>query len=195
MLCTFISGIFRLHNFMVRNITVCTIRKTRLALTSVLGPFGVHLLKFILPTRCIDALFGARIPFQSLVQSPEDNPDSSPPVQSPVMFTKVIERPWEIDTRDLPIFILWHQKRLVFLLNLALFRLVGLSKQKIIESSLTAFTGCPFALVFTCTSSECVNCQGKSKSLTGKTIRSRKKAHGKGKSLTAKTNSLSAKAN
>ena len=30
---------------------------------------------------CIDALFGVRIPFQSLVQSPEGNPDSSPPVQ------------------------------------------------------------------------------------------------------------------
>ena len=36
------------------------------------------------PPRCIDALFGVRIPFRSLVHSPEVNPDSSPPVQSPV---------------------------------------------------------------------------------------------------------------
>ena len=84
----------------------------------------------------------------------------------------VILGPWEIDTRDLPIFILRHQKRLVFLLQLALFRLVGLSKRKIIEPSLTAFTGFPFALVFTCTFSECVNCQVKRKSLTAKGIRS-----------------------
>ena len=34
--------------------------------------------------------------------------------------------------------------------HLALFRLVGLSKRKIIEPSLTAFTGFSFALVFTC---------------------------------------------
>ena len=44
---------------------------------------------------------------------------------------------------------LW--KHLVFLLHLALFRLVGLSKRKIIEPSLTAFIGFPFALVFTFT--------------------------------------------
>ena len=37
-----------------------------------------------LTPQCIDALFGVRIPFQSLIQSPEGNPDSSPPVQSPV---------------------------------------------------------------------------------------------------------------
>ena len=47
------------------------------------------------------------------------------------MFTQVTERPWEIDTRDLPIFILWLRslktpETLVFLLHLALFRLVGL---------------------------------------------------------------------
>ena len=72
------------------------------------------------------------------------------------MFTQVTERPWEIDIRNLPIFILRHQKRLVFLLRLALFRLVGLSKRKIIEPSLTTFTGFPFALVFICTFSECV---------------------------------------
>ena len=36
------------------------------------------------PLRCIDALFGVRIPFRSLVHNPEVNPDSSPPVQSPV---------------------------------------------------------------------------------------------------------------
>ena len=35
--------------------------------------------------------------FQSVAQSPEGNPDSSPPVQSPVQLTQVAERPWEID--------------------------------------------------------------------------------------------------
>ena len=49
--------------------------------------------------RCIDALFGVRIPFQSLVQGPELNPDSSPPVESPVMFTQVKERPLEQQKR------------------------------------------------------------------------------------------------
>ena len=34
--------------------------------------------------------------------------------------------------------------------HLALFRLVGLSKRKIIEPSLATFTGFPFALLFTC---------------------------------------------
>ena len=48
------------------------------------------------------------------------------------MFTQVTE-----------LFILRHQKRLVFLLHLALFRLVGLSKRKIIKPPLTAFTGFP----------------------------------------------------
>ena len=33
---------------------------------------------------CIDALFGVSIPFQSLVQSTEGNPESRSPVQSPV---------------------------------------------------------------------------------------------------------------
>ena len=59
------------------------------------------------------------------------------------MFTQVTEGPWEIETRDLPIFMTTPG-------HLALFRLVGLSKRKIIEPSLTAFTGFPFALVFTC---------------------------------------------
>ena len=61
-------------------------------------------------------------------------------VQSRVqsMFTQVTERLWEIETRDLPMTASSH---------LALFRLVGLSKRKIIEPSLTAFTGFPFALV------------------------------------------------
>ena len=39
---------------------------------------------FYTETPCIDALFGVRIPFQSLVQSPEGNPNSCPSVQSPV---------------------------------------------------------------------------------------------------------------
>ena len=54
--------------------------------------------------RCMDALFGVRILFRNVVQSPEVIPDSIPPIQSPVMFTQVTERPWEIDTR-VPIFI------------------------------------------------------------------------------------------
>ena len=53
-----------------------------------------------------------------------------------------------------------------------------------IESSLTAFTGFAFALVFICTLSECVTLRwpttvtanGKSKSLTAKAFRSRKTA-------------------
>ena len=94
---------------------------------------------FYSDTRCIDALCGVRIPFQSLAQSPKGNPDSSPPVQSPV----------NVYTSHSPIFILRLQKRLVFLLYLALFWLVGLLKRKIIEPSLAAFTGFPFALVFT----------------------------------------------
>ena len=77
-----------------------------------------------LTPRCIDALFGIRIPFQSLAQSPKGNPDSSP--ESSHVYTS-----------HSPIL----QKRLVFLLHLALFRLLGLSKRKIIEPSLTAFTG------------------------------------------------------
>ena len=71
-----------------------------------------------------------------------------------------------------------------------------LSKRKIIEPSLTAFTGCPFALVFICTFSESRACNrltvtqkqithGKSNLLTAKAI-----THSKSKSLTAKTNSL-----
>ena len=67
--------------------------------------------------------------------------------------------------------------------HLALFRLVGLSKQKIIEPSLTDFTGSPFAIVFTCTFLECINSHSKSKSLTGKEL-----THGKSNSLAAKVN-------
>ena len=50
------------------------------ALASVLGPFGVHLPKLILPSPY-------RLEFPFKVQSPEVNPHSSPPVQSPVLFT------------------------------------------------------------------------------------------------------------
>ena len=89
------------------SVFLCKYSETRLALTSVLGPFG----NSFYPSRCIDALFGVRIPFQSQVQSPEGNLDSSPPVQSPEsrvqspesrvqsMFTQVTERAWEIETR------------------------------------------------------------------------------------------------
>ena len=34
------------------------------------------------------------------------------------MFRQVTERSWEIDIRDFPLFILQHQKRVVFLLHL-----------------------------------------------------------------------------
>ena len=98
-----------------------------------------------------------------LVLSPEVNPDSSPTVQSPV-YVYTGHRTLVGNRFPRPTYIhlsydcdLWkYQKCLVFLLHLALFRLVGLSKRKIIEPSLTAFTGFPFALVFTCTFSECV---------------------------------------
>ena len=114
----------------------CRFSITRLALTSALGPFAAHLLKFILQwPRCIDALFGVRIPFQSLAQRRKGNPDSSPETS-------------HVYTSHSPIIILGLQKRLIFLLYLALFRLLSLSKRKIIEPSLTTFTGFPFALVF-----------------------------------------------
>ena len=95
--CDFIS-MFTTTSFWTFSIVMLT----RLALASVLGPFGVHLfcLNSFYKPQCIDALFTVRIPFQSLVQSPDINPD---PVQSPVH----VHRPWEIDTQDLPIFILW----------------------------------------------------------------------------------------
>ena len=107
------------------------------------------------------------------------------------MQSKVIERPWEIDTRDLPIFILRHQKRLIFLLHLALFWLVGLSKRKIIEPSLTAFTGFPFALVLD------VRSRNVLLTVTAKSNHSRQKEfdHGKSKSLTVRTNSLTKQIN
>ena len=53
--------------------------------------------------RCIDALFGVRMPFQSLAESPKGNPDSSPPVQSPVMFTQVTVGHLYYDSRNLPV--------------------------------------------------------------------------------------------
>ena len=56
---------------------------------------------------------------------------------------------------------------MVFQLLLAFFRLVVLSKRRIIEPSLTAFIGFPFALVFTCTFTECVTYITKYMSSTG----------------------------
>ena len=55
--------------------------------------------------RCIDALFGFKIPFRSLVQIPEVNSDPSLPVQSPVMFTRSQNARGNWYPR--PIFILW----------------------------------------------------------------------------------------
>ena len=81
---------------------------------------------------------------------------------------QVTQRPWD----------LWkHQKRLVFLLHLELFRFVGLSKRKIIEPSLTAFTEFVFLSWLHVRSWKAFNC------------------HSKSKLLTAKTNLLTAKAN
>ena len=73
--------------------------------------------------RCIDTLFRVRIPFQSLAQSLKSNPDSSPPFQSPV----------HVYTSHSPIFILGLQKRPVFLLHLALFRLVVLRNERLLN--------------------------------------------------------------
>ena len=56
---------------------------------------------------------------------------------------------------------------MVFQLLLAFFRLVVLSKRWIIEPSLTAFIGCPFALVFTCTFTEYITYITKYMSSTG----------------------------
>ena len=69
---------------------------TRLALTSVLGSFG----NLFYPPRCIDALFGVRIPFQSQVQRAIQILVRQSRVQS-----MVTERLWEIETQDLPKFI------------------------------------------------------------------------------------------
>ena len=83
---------------------------------------------------------------------------------------------------------------LVFRLHLALFRLVGLSKRKIIGPSLTAFTGFPFALVFTWTFSECVTLRWPT-TVTAKANHSREKqiTRGKSISLTVKANSVTVK--
>ena len=86
--------VFSIHALFLEYLT------TRLALTSVLGPFG----NSFYPPRCIDALFGVRIPFQSQVQRAIQIPVRQSRV--PFMFTQVTERPWEIETQDLPIFIL-----------------------------------------------------------------------------------------
>ena len=97
-----------------------------------------------LETWCIDALLGVKIPFQSQVQSPEGNPDSIPPVQSPVHVYTGHRTPvgnWN----PRPSYDSKHP--MTASSHLTLFRLVGLSKRKIIEPYLTAFTGFPFALV------------------------------------------------
>ena len=109
----------------------CITFQTRLALASVLGPFGVHLQKFTLPTPMhwctIWGYWNFRLEF--------------------VMPHTTHPRP----TYD---YNLW--KHVVFRLLLALFWLVGLSKRRIIEPSLTAFTGFPSALLFTCMFMECI---------------------------------------
>ena len=64
--------------------------KTRLALASVLGPFATF--AEIHSTHPGALMHYSR--FQSLVPTPVVNPDSSPPVQSPVLFTaraKILE--------------------------------------------------------------------------------------------------------
>ena len=76
--------------------------KTRLALTSVHLEYICR--NSFYPPWCIGALFRVRIPFQCLVQRVIQIPVRQSRV--PFMFT---QRSWEIDTRDLPIFILWLQ--------------------------------------------------------------------------------------
>ena len=76
---------------------VWKLRITRLALASVLGPFDTF--AEIHSTHPGAWMHYSR--FQSLVPTPVVNPNSSPPVRSPVH----IYRPWE-NTRDLPVFIL-----------------------------------------------------------------------------------------
>ena len=71
----------------------CNICVTRLALASVLGPFGTF--------AEIHSTHPGALMHYSRFQSPVVNPDSSPPVRSPVD----VYRPWE-NTRDLPVFIL-----------------------------------------------------------------------------------------
>ena len=66
---------------------------TRLALASVLRPFGTF--------AEIHSTHPGALMHYSRFQSPVVNPDSSPPVRSPVD----VYRPWE-NTRDLPVFIL-----------------------------------------------------------------------------------------
>ena len=71
----------------------CNICVTRLALASVLGPFGTF--------AEIHSTHPGALMHYSRFQSPVVNPDSSLPVRSPVD----VYRPWE-NTRDLPVFIL-----------------------------------------------------------------------------------------
>ena len=85
--------------------------ETRLALVSVFGPFGVHLLKFILPSPVHwFTIWGKNSISKS---SPEVNPGSSLPVQRPVHDYTGHRRPWKIDIRDLPIFILLRSLKLL----------------------------------------------------------------------------------
>ena len=71
----------------------CSSYITRLALASVLGLFGTF--------AEIHSTHPGALMHYSQFQSPVVNPDSSPPVRSPVD----VYRPWE-NTRDLPVFIL-----------------------------------------------------------------------------------------
>ena len=139
-------------------------------------PFGVHLLKVILPTRCIDALFWVRIPFGTIDQSPEANPDSSPPVQSSYLCL------WEIDTRDLPIFILWLQSLKTLetpglSITFGTFSATVFRNQRLLNLLSLLLQHFHLLSCLHARSRNAFNC------------------HGKSKSLTAKTNSLTAKAN
>ena len=97
---------------------------TRLALASVLGSFGVHLLKFTLP-------WVFRLEFVTHNNTYETY----------LIFPMIAisENTWCSDY-------FWYS------FGLKVFQ----SKRKMIEPSLTTFIGFPFALVFTCTFTECV---------------------------------------
>ena len=109
--------------FTINLIQITFYIQTRLTLASVLGPF-------ILPTKVHRCTIWGYGNFRLKFVMPRTS-----------QHTRYLRNlSYDCD--------LW--KHLVFRLLLALFRLVGLSKRRIIEPSLTAFTGFPFALVFIC---------------------------------------------
>ena len=94
---------------------------TRLALAGVLRPFGVHLVTFTLPGVSVHYLGSAEFPVKIC--------DDTHKTYLIYPMIVISENTWSFDS-------FWHCQ------------LVGLWKRRIIEPSLTAFIGFPFALVF-----------------------------------------------